>query len=145
MWSLRIFPSLPGSRLTIFYRDASSAILATCQLMIEFYLLTFPSFPLREKEHKSYFGKNRRHDFRTSKCAGHLLLYRPDRPLGRRYIVYSRGEWINQVKLSILLVVSWTGKMNNSLPLLFAPEDLVSRDRFGRPVPRQPAHSPHSC
>ena len=26
-WSLRIFPSLPGSRLTIFYRDASSALL----------------------------------------------------------------------------------------------------------------------
>ena len=25
LWSLRIFPSLPGSRLTIFYRDASSA------------------------------------------------------------------------------------------------------------------------
>ena len=27
---------------------------------------------------------------------------------------------------------------------LFAPENLVSRDRFSRPVPRQPAHSPHS-
>ena len=26
----------------------------------------------------------------------------------------------------------------------FATENLVSRDRFGRPVPRQPAHSPHS-
>ena len=26
----------------------------------------------------------------------------------------------------------------------FAPEDLVSRDGFGRPVPRQPAHYPHS-
>ena len=26
----------------------------------------------------------------------------------------------------------------------FGPENLVSRDRFGRPVPRQPAHSPHS-
>ena len=26
----------------------------------------------------------------------------------------------------------------------FAPENLVSRDGFGRPVPRQPAHSPHS-
>ena len=26
LWSLRIFPSLPGSRLTIFYRDASSAL-----------------------------------------------------------------------------------------------------------------------
>ena len=41
--------------------------------MIKFYLLTFPRFPLRKKEHKSYFGKNRTHDFRTSRCAGYLL------------------------------------------------------------------------
>ena len=27
LWSQRIFPSLPGLRLTIFYRDASSALL----------------------------------------------------------------------------------------------------------------------
>ena len=27
--------------------------------MVEFYLLTFPRFPLRKKEHKSYVGKNR--------------------------------------------------------------------------------------
>ena len=27
----------------------------------------------RKKEHKSYFGKNRTHDFRTSRCAGYLL------------------------------------------------------------------------
>ena len=41
--------------------------------MIEFYLLTFPRFPLQKKEHKSYFGKNRTHDFRTSRCADYLL------------------------------------------------------------------------
>ena len=40
----------------------------------KFYLLTFPRFPLRKKEHKSYFGKNRTHDFRTSRGAGYLLL-----------------------------------------------------------------------
>ena len=34
-------------------------------------------------------------------------------------------------------------KMNISLSP-FAPEKLVSRDRLGRPVPRQPAHFPHS-
>ena len=33
----------------------------------------FPRFPLRKKEHKSYFGKNRTHDFRTSRCADYLL------------------------------------------------------------------------
>ena len=49
--------------------------LTTRQPMVEFYLLTFPRFPLREKEHKSYFGKNRTHDFHTinSRCAGYLL------------------------------------------------------------------------
>ena len=41
--------------------------------MVEFYLLTFPRFPLRTPEHKSCFGKNRTHDFRTSRCAGYLL------------------------------------------------------------------------
>ena len=47
--------------------------LTTRQPMVEFYLLTFPRFLLRKKEHKSYFGKNRTHDFRTSRCAGYLL------------------------------------------------------------------------
>ena len=41
--------------------------------MVGFYLRTFPRFPLRKKEHKSYVGKNRTHDFRTSRCAGYLL------------------------------------------------------------------------
>ena len=43
------------------------------QPKVEFYLLTFPRFPLRKKERKSYFGKNRTYDFRTSRCAGYLL------------------------------------------------------------------------
>ena len=47
--------------------------------------------------------------------------------------------WINRVRLPNLLVVSWTGKNNISLSA-FAPENLVSRDGFGSPVPRQPAH-----
>ena len=47
--------------------------------------------------------------------------------------------WINRVRLSILLVVSSTGKMNISLPA-FVPENLVSRDGFGSPVPCQSAH-----
>ena len=53
-------------------------------------------------------------------------------------ITYSR-VWINRVRLPILPVVSWTGKMN--IPLFpCVSEDLVSRDGFSRPVPRQPAH-----
>ena len=51
----------------------SFSTLTTRQLMVEFYLLTFPRFPLRKKEHKFYFGKNRTHDFRASRCAGYLL------------------------------------------------------------------------
>ena len=46
---------------------------------------------------------------------------------------------INRVRLPILLVVSWTEEMNYFLSP-FAPENLVSRDGFGCPVPRQPAH-----
>ena len=56
--------------------------------------------------------------------------------------VYSR-VWTNRVRLSILLVVSCTGKTINPLSPC-APETLVSRDGFSRPVPRQHAHSPYS-
>ena len=69
LWSLRIFPSLPGSRLPFFLSRCKFNTL----IMVEFYLLTFPRFPLK-KEHKSYFGKNPTHDFlATSRCAGSLL------------------------------------------------------------------------
>ena len=47
--------------------------------------------------------------------------------------------WINRVRLPILLVVSRTGKTNISLSA-FAPENLVSREGFGSPVPCQSAH-----
>ena len=73
--------------------------LTTRQPMVEFYLLTFPRFPLRKKEHKSYFGKNRTHDFRTSRCAAYLLdhsgdeLYYCQPPSGQ-----SRVIWVTQVR-----------------------------------------------
>ena len=50
---------------------------------------------------------------------------------------------INRISWPILLVVSWTGKVNISLSLS-TPDNLVSQDGFGRPVPRQPAYSPYS-
>ena len=40
--------------------------------------------------------------------------------------------WINRVRLPILHVVSWTGKLYISLSA-FAPENLVSRDGLGSP------------
>ena len=82
LWSQRIFPSLPGSRLTIFLSRCKFSTLTTRQPMVEFYLqLTFPRFPLRKKEHKSYFGKNRTHDFRSSRCAAYLLDHSGDERL----------------------------------------------------------------
>ena len=56
-------------------------------------------------------------------------------------VITQSRVWINQVRLPVLLVVSLTGK-NNIFLFPFAPENLVLRDEFGRPVPRQPAHSP---
>ena len=67
------FPISPRFTPYGFYRDASSAILQLVNQWFGIYLLTFPRFPLREKEHNFYFGKNRTHDFRTGRCAGYLL------------------------------------------------------------------------
>ena len=50
-------------------------------------------------------------------------------------ITFSR-VWIDRVRLTILLVVSSTGKMNISLSP-FAPENLISRAGFGRRVLRR--------
>ena len=36
LWSLRIFPSVPGSRLTIFYRDVISAFLQLVKQWLNF-------------------------------------------------------------------------------------------------------------
>ena len=83
LWSQRIFPSLPGSRLTIFLSRCKFSTLTTRQPMVEFYLLAFPRFPLRKKEHKSYKGKNRTHDFRTSRYAGYPLYHSGDERLER--------------------------------------------------------------
>ena len=58
--------------------------------MVEFYLLTFPRVPLRKKEHKSYFGKNRTHDFRTSRCAAYLLDHSGDAVRKKSSVGYDR-------------------------------------------------------
>ena len=68
--------------------------LTTRQPMVELYLLTFPRFPLRKEEHKSYFGKNRTHDFRTGRCAVYPLDHSGDHyhPPKRNVIVKLRAE-----------------------------------------------------
>ena len=57
--------------------------------MVKFYLLTFPRFPLRKKDRKSYLGKNRTHDFRTSRCAAYLLDHLGDELHTTYYILHT--------------------------------------------------------
>ena len=71
----------PVHALQFFLLRCKFSTLTTRQPMFEFYLLTFPRFPLRKKEHKSYFGKNRTHDFRTSRFAAYLLDHSGDERL----------------------------------------------------------------
>ena len=101
LWSLRIFPPFPGSRLTIFYRDASSKLLQLVNQWLNFTYSRSHAFryeshvlPLRKEEHKSYFGKNRTHDFRTGRCAVYPLDHSGDHyhPPKRNVIVKLRAE-----------------------------------------------------
>ena len=58
-------------------------------------------------------------------------------------VILKSRVWINWVRLPVFLEVSRIEKMN--IPLSpYAPENLVSREGFSRPAPRQPAHSPYS-
>ena len=94
LWSQKIFPSFPGSRLTIFLSRCKFSTLTTRQPMVEFYLLKFPRFPLRKKEHKSYFGV--RIELTTSVLADVQLTYY-SRPLGRR--LYMKKPYLDLEKL----------------------------------------------
>ena len=67
-----------SSHLSPFLSRCKFSTFISPQPMVESYLLTFPRFPLRKKEHKSYFGKNQTYDFCTSRYVGYLL----DRTLG---------------------------------------------------------------
>ena len=49
LWSQRIFPSLPGSRLTIFYRDASSALLQLVNQWLNFTYSRYHAFRYERK------------------------------------------------------------------------------------------------
>ena len=71
---LRIFPSLPGARLTNFYRDASSALLQLVNQWLNFTYSRTNAFRYGRQNKIPAFDMYRTHDFRTSTCAG----YRPD-------------------------------------------------------------------
>ena len=64
----KFFPSLPGSRLTIFDRYASSALLQLDNQWLYFTYSRCLTFSVTEKKNTNYgFHKNRTHDFRTSR------------------------------------------------------------------------------
>ena len=72
LWSLRIFPSLPGSCLTIFYRDASSALLL--QLVNQWLNFTYYSRShVFRYERKNTNPTLVRIELMTSRCAAYLL------------------------------------------------------------------------
>ena len=70
LWSQRIFPSLPGSRLTIFYRDASSALL---QLVNQWLNFTYSRSHAFRYERKNPNPTLVRIELTTSRCAAYLL------------------------------------------------------------------------
>ena len=72
LWSQRIFPSLPGSRLTIFYRDASSALL---QLVSQWLNFTYSRSHAFRYERKNTYSSLVRIKLTTSALAGVQVNY----------------------------------------------------------------------
>ena len=72
LWSQRIFPSLPGSRLTIFYRDASSALL---QLVNQWLNFTYSRSHAFRYERKNTNPTLVRIELMTSALAGVQVTY----------------------------------------------------------------------
>ena len=92
-------PISPRFTPYIFLSRCKFSTLTTRQPMVVFYLHTFPHFPFQKKEHKSYFGKNRTHDFRTSKCAGYLLDHSGDEGLHSTYAsIYRKMQTMSPVQ-----------------------------------------------
>ena len=67
--------------------------------MVEFYLLTFPRFPLRKPENTNFgFHKNRTHDFRTSIGVLYMVtLPTIKTPLGRLECMISVAAWAKEM------------------------------------------------
>ena len=73
LWSQRIFPSLPGSRLTIFYRDASSALFL--QLVNQWLNFTSSRSHAFRYERKNTYPSLVRIELTTSAPAGVQVSY----------------------------------------------------------------------
>ena len=78
LWSLRIFPSLPGSRLTIFYRDASSALLQLVNQWLNFTYSRTHAFRYEIKNTNTSLVRIELTTFALAgRCAGYLPLGNP--------------------------------------------------------------------
>ena len=101
LWSRRIFPSLPDSRLfMIFYRDASSALLQLVNQWLIFLIYDekrSPAFRHGSQNKKYDFRKNRTHGFRTSRCT-----WLPTRPLASQRRVQNNSERLSDSQFSEL-------------------------------------------
>ena len=87
--TIRIFPSLPGSRLTIFYRDASSALLQLVNQWLDF---TYSRSHAFRYERKNTNPTLVRIELTTSALlAGVQVTYY--RPLGRRGLQHQYWVW----------------------------------------------------
>ena len=77
----------PVHALRFFYRDASSALLQLVNQRLNFTYSRSHAFRYERKNtNKSYLGKNRTHDFRTSRCTDYLLDHSGDEWMhGPRY------------------------------------------------------------
>ena len=126
LWSLRIFPSLPGASLTNFYRDASSALLQLVNQWLHFTYSRSHAFRYARKNTNPTLV---RIELMTSALAGVQVTYWTTRAMSVLLLVsydnycnmfalllyvcmylcmvitYSR-VWIDRVRLPILLVVS---------------------------------------
>ena len=111
----KLFFPYPRSRLRIWSRETGSAAPSRVSLLI-----------LHTQAESGAFSRDSHPAFRHGQSTGIM-------------VTHIARVWINRVRLPILLVVSGTGKMN--IPLsAFVPDNFVSRDGFGSPVPHQPAH-----
>ena len=114
---LPIFPQFTPYN---FLSRCKFSTLTTRQPMVEFYLLTFPRFPLRKKEHKSYFGKNRTHDFRT-RCAGYLLDHSGDECIKESIAARSEALFCGSFRV----------------PFLYSRESNTTADRRSLPLQKR--------
>ena len=74
-------------------------------------------------------------------------LHPPGRPSPNSYLKYTRYYLCMDQPGMIVNPARGLGQLNTKINQSlspFAPENLVSRDSFGRPIPCQPAQSPHS-